>query len=55
MIEKLASPNQSTFLEGKMFLNGLVFVNEVINLSKRSKKASLIFKVDFKKVCDSVS
>lgn len=30
-------------------------VNEVINLTKKSRKHYLIFKVDFEKACDSVS
>lgn len=37
-----------------MLVNGVVDVNEVIGLAKRTRKAYLILKVDFEKVYDSV-
>lgn len=36
-----------------MLVNGVVDVNEVIGLAKRTVKAYLILKVDFEKVYDS--
>lgn len=40
-MEKYVSPNQLIFLKGVMMLDGVVVVDEVINLSKRSKKVCL--------------
>lgn len=52
---KLISPNQFAFLKGIMLVDGIVVVNEVIELDKKSKKLCLIFKVSFEKAFDSVS
>lgn len=48
-MDMLISPNQLPFLKGIMLVNGVVVVNEVIYLEKRSKKECLIFKFDFYK------
>lgn len=55
IMDKLISPNKSTFLKGRMLVDTMVVVNEEINLDKRYKKACLIFKIDFEKVYDSVN
>lgn len=52
---KLIALNQLVFLKGILFMDGVVAVNEVIDLAKRSRKPCLIFEVDFKKVYDSIS
>lgn len=36
-------------------MDGVVFVNEVIDLIKKARKHYLIFKVDFEKLYDSMS
>lgn len=41
------SSNQSTFLKGIFLIDGIVVVNELIDLAKKIKKECLIFKVDF--------
>lgn len=56
MIDKFIPSNQSTFFkEEGMLVERVVVVNEVLDLAKKSKKACLIFKVDFEKVYDSIS
>ena len=47
--------SQSTFLKGRHLLDGVLIVNEVVDLEKRSKKECMIFKVDFEKAYDSVN
>jgi hypothetical protein len=55
VIDKLISPNQSAFIRGRQLVDGVVAVNEIIDLAKQSRKECLIFKVDFEKAYDSVS
>lgn len=55
VMNKLISPNQFVFLKGRMLVDGVVVVNEVINFAKRSNKSCLIFKTNFEKAYDSVS
>lgn len=55
VMHKLISPNQSTFLKGRVLVVGVMVANELIDLAKRTKNACLIFKVDFEKAYDSVS
>lgn len=45
MTDKFMSPNQSGFLKGRMLVDEVVIVIEVIDLSKHARKACLIFKV----------
>ncbi|GKD20760.1 putative RNA-directed DNA polymerase, eukaryota, reverse transcriptase zinc-binding domain protein [Tanacetum coccineum] len=60
VIDKIASPEQSTFIAGRQifdspkFLMVLLFLVRLSNGSKKEKKL-LIFKVDFEKAFDSVS
>jgi len=35
-------------------VDGVVAVNEIIDLARKSRRECLIFKVDFEKACDSV-
>lgn len=55
VIDKFISPNHSVFLKGRFLVNGMVVVNELLDLAKNSKKSCLIFKVNFEKAYDSVS
>lgn len=55
MMEKLISPNQSAFIKGRMLVDGVVAVNELLDLANCSRKAYLIFKVNFEKAYYSVS
>ncbi|MCH88112.1 LINE-1 reverse transcriptase like [Trifolium medium] len=51
----LISPNQSALIKGRQLVDGVVAVNEVIDLARKSKRACFIFKVDFEKAYDYVS
>lgn len=55
IIDKLISPNKSTFLKRWMLVDIVVVVNWEIDLDKRYNKACLIFKLDFEKVYDWVN
>ncbi|MCI24595.1 RNA-directed DNA polymerase (Reverse transcriptase), partial [Trifolium medium] len=54
-MDKLISRNQSAFITGRHLVDGVVAVNEIIDLAKKSGKDCLIFKVNFEKAYDSVS
>lgn len=47
--------NQITFLKGILLGDGVIDVNELVDLDKKSRKCFFIFKVDFRKAYDSVS
>jgi hypothetical protein len=55
VMDKLIASNQSAFIKGRQPVDGVVAVNEVIDVARKYKKACLIFKVDFEKAYDSVS
>lgn len=42
-------------LGGGNILNGVVVLNDVVDLAKRRKEECLLFKVDFEKTCDLIS
>ncbi|GAU44056.1 hypothetical protein TSUD_399540 [Trifolium subterraneum] len=46
---------QSPLSNGRQLVDGVVAVNEIIDLAKKGRKDCLIFKVDFEKAYDSVS
>lgn len=46
--------SQSGFLKGRNLVDGVLIVNEVVDLAKRSNRECMIFKVDFEKDDDSV-
>ncbi|PNX82415.1 cysteine-rich receptor-like protein kinase, partial [Trifolium pratense] len=52
---KLISPCQSAFLPGRQILDGVVVLNEIIDLSKRRKDRCLFFKVDFERAYDTIN
>ncbi|MCI04498.1 LINE-1 reverse transcriptase like, partial [Trifolium medium] len=54
VMHPLISSNQSAFIKGRNLVDGVLVVNEVVDLAKRSGKECLIFKVDFEKAYDSV-
>lgn len=54
VMEILISPDQSSFCKGKMLVDEVVAIKEVVDLTKRSKIVCLIFKVDFRKGHDPV-
>lgn len=44
VMDKLISPCQSTFLKGRIMVDGVMANNELVDLTKGSRKAGLIFK-----------
>jgi hypothetical protein len=54
VVGDLIPKTQSTFLNGRQLMDGLVVANEVVNFAKETRKEFLILKVDFMKAYDSV-
>jgi hypothetical protein len=54
-MSKLISNCQSAFLPQRQILDGVVVLNEIIDLAKRRKNDCLLFKVDFERAYDSVN
>jgi hypothetical protein len=54
VMDSIIASNQSAFIQGRHLVDGVVVVNEVVELAKRTRKECLIFKVDFEKAYDSV-
>lgn len=52
---KLVSPKQSIFISGRNILDGMLMVNETIDLAKREGRKCLALKIDFEKAYDCVS
>jgi hypothetical protein len=52
---KLTSRHQSAFIKGRLLVDGVLTLNEVVDYAKRAKKECLILKVDFDKAYDSAS
>jgi hypothetical protein len=55
VMSKLISKCQSAFLPQRQILDGVVVLNEIIDLTKRRKDDCLLFKVDFERAYDSVN
>ncbi|CAJ2637710.1 unnamed protein product [Trifolium pratense] len=55
VLGKLISKCQSAFLPHRQILDGVVVLNEIIDLAKRRKDGCLLFKVDFERAYDTVS
>lgn len=55
VLHEVVSSSQTTFLQGRQILDGVVVANEVINVVKRKRWPMYMFKVDFEKAHDSVS
>jgi len=54
VMNSVNSVSQSAFLKGRHLVDGVLIVNEVVDLTKRAKRECLILKVDFEKAYDSV-
>ncbi|GAU34029.1 hypothetical protein TSUD_16170 [Trifolium subterraneum] len=54
VMDTIIASNQSTLIKGRNLVDGVLVVNEVVELAKKSKRECLIFKVDFEKAYDSV-
>jgi hypothetical protein len=50
----LIASNQSAFIKGRNLVDGVLVVNELVDLAKHQRKDCMIFKVDFEKAYDSV-
>ena len=55
VMNSIISVSQSAFLKGRHLVDGVLIVNEVVDLAKRAKRLCLILKVDFEKAYDSVN
>ncbi|XP_058783955.1 uncharacterized protein LOC131658705 [Vicia villosa] len=55
VVGKLVSCNQTAFVSGRSIEDGVLVVNEVLDLAKRSKRDCAVLKVDFEKSYDRVS
>ncbi|PNX58895.1 BTB/POZ domain-containing protein, partial [Trifolium pratense] len=55
MMGKLISNCQTAFIPGRQILDGVVVLNEIIDLAKRRKDCCLFFKVDFKRAYDTIN
>lgn len=54
VMNSIISSSQSAFLKGRHLVDGVLVMNEVVDLAKKSKRECLILKVDFEKAYDSV-
>jgi len=54
VVGSVVSESQSTFIQGKQILDGILIANEAVDEARRLNKELLLFKVDFKKAYDSV-
>jgi hypothetical protein len=50
----IIAPTQSAFLKNRNLVDGVLVVNEVIDLAKKTGRECMVFKVDFEKAYDSV-
>jgi hypothetical protein len=55
VLGKLISNVQSAFLPNRQILDGVLIVNELLDLAKRRKDQCLFFKVDFERAYDTVN
>lgn len=55
VIGSLVSSCQSTFIQGRQMLGGVLVINELMDLAKRKKKECLLFTFDFEKAYDCVA
>jgi hypothetical protein len=55
VLGKLISKVQSAFLPNRQILDGVLVINELIDLAKRRKDKCLLFKVDFERAYDTVN
>lgn len=55
VIGNIVSKCQIEFVLGRQILDGVVVVNEIIDLGKRQKNECLMLKVEFEKAYDNVN
>lgn len=55
VLNSLILENQYAFVPGRQMLDGVLVANEIVDYAPRTKKESLLFKVDFDKAFDRVS
>ncbi|MCI07590.1 LINE-1 reverse transcriptase like, partial [Trifolium medium] len=55
VLGKVISKVQSAFLPNRQILDGVLVVNELLDLAKRRKDKCLFFKVDFERAYDTVN
>jgi hypothetical protein len=53
-MDAIVEPTQSAFIKGRNLVDGVVVINEVVDLARRNGRSCLILKVDFEKAYDSV-
>jgi predicted ribonuclease YlaK len=49
VMDSLISYNKLVFMKGRLLVDRVVVINEVVDLARRSTKECLIFKVGFEK------
>ena len=54
VMNSIISSTQSAFLKGRNLMDGVLVVNEVVELAKKTNRQLLILKVNFEKAYDSV-
>ena len=55
IINRLVSPNQSAFIQGRYILESVVIAHELVHRMHSAKKPGLIIKLDYKKAYDRVN
>jgi hypothetical protein len=54
VMNSLVASSQSAFIKGRNLGDGVLVVNELVDMAKRQGRECVIFKVDFEKAYDSV-
>lgn len=55
VLGKVVSKNQSAFAPGRHIFDGVLVVNEAMDLAKRGRRDYMVMKVDFERVYDGMS
>lgn len=54
VIDSVVSHNQTVFIKGRHFMDGILILNEVVDEAIRKNEGRYFFKVDFEKAFDSI-
>lgn len=54
-MEGIISPCQAAFVQSKKILDGVMILNEIIDIAKKEKLECLLLKVDFEQAYDCVT
>ncbi|MCH93254.1 LINE-1 reverse transcriptase like, partial [Trifolium medium] len=54
VMDSVVASTQSAFIKGRNLVDGVMVVNEVIDLARKTRRGCLVLKVDFEKAYDSV-